>query len=106
VSVFALLIPLIFLFPDGRLPSPRWPPAPTALVRANGCLLFWMLSPGPLHNYNYSRDIAARNPFGIPGAARVCGLAGALGWVAMLSCVAIAAAALIVRFRRSRGRER
>ena len=93
---------LVLLFPDGRLPSPRWRP----LARLSGATialvyLMFTLAPGPLELY----QSAVANPLGL-GL-----LEPALKWLffalpilplCMLGC----AAALVVRFRRSTGVER
>jgi signal transduction histidine kinase len=91
----------LLLFPDGRLPSPRW-----RLVAwlAAGAIALPILSsalrPGPLVNHPM-----ATNPVGIPGAAAALRLIDPLGvalfWVAAAGSVA----AVLVRFRRGRQQE-
>jgi hypothetical protein len=95
----ALVAPL--LFPDGKLPSPRW--RPVLWIAGAGIFLVALapaLSPGRFDDY------AARNPVGLAGAQ------GALDVVATIggACLAIAfvsvVVTLVIRFRRSSGYER
>ncbi|MGH3333646.1 MAG: hypothetical protein ACRDPJ_20295 [Nocardioidaceae bacterium] len=95
---------LILLFPDGRLPSPRWRPVAwlsAATVAALTVTL--LLTPGEL-------DVGAmpslRNPFGLESARSV--LTVLLGFLLPLLPICIGACALgvVLRFRRSRGVER
>ena len=94
---------LILLFPDGRLPSPRWRPvaylAGLAIVLP---YLFIMIMPGDFRDVGYP---AVENPLGIEALRPAVDV---LLSVLMLLPVAIigCAAGLIQRFRRSRGQER
>jgi MFS family permease len=100
-----LLIPLFcfLLFPDGRLPSPRW----RLVAWLDGLILAvttvaLAVRPGPLVVVP-----SAANPLGAPGAVgRLAG--GLLDAVALLLPFAVAAsvAALVVRLRRARGAQR
>src|SRR5687768_1396258 len=100
--VFAAL-PLVF--PDGRLPSPRWrwPAAIGALGSAGAVVL------GMLTDTLTGQDVDYRieNPIGVDGLAGVEELAvfPALGGLSLVGVVT-AVAAVVVRFRRSRGLER
>jgi hypothetical protein len=100
-----LLIPLFcfLLFPDGRLPAPRW-----RLVAWLDALILAMATvgvavrPGPLAVLP-----SVANPFGASGmAAQLAD--GLVGAVALLLPLAVAASvgALIVRLRRARGAQR
>ncbi len=93
---------LVLLFPDGRLPSPRWRP----LARLSGVTIAlayatFTLAPGPLE----LNDSAVTNPLGI-GL-----LEPALKWLffalpVLPLCMLGCAAGLVVRFRRAAGVER
>ena len=90
IAIFGLL-----LFPDGRLPSPRWRPVGVAgaIVTGVGLVAGW-LTPGritgaPGHD----------NPVGVGGMGVVFGLS-LVGFVAVLVAVLVS---LAMRFRRSRG---
>jgi hypothetical protein len=106
VSAPALLcVPLFcfLLFPDGRLPAPRW----RLVAWLDGLLLAMStvalaVRPGPLAVLP-----SVANPFALSGPAGQLA-DGLLGLVALLLPVAVAAsvAALIVRLRRARGVQR
>jgi hypothetical protein len=104
-----LLIYMVLLFPDGRLPSKRWRP----LAWLSGVVIVLEsvaegLAPGA------SSDMAAltnelmgevRNPFGLEGQRWVVDAANAL-LVLLLLCILASALSLILRFRRSSGEAR
>ncbi|MEO5634921.1 hypothetical protein [Gaiella sp.] len=99
------LIPrVVLLFPDGKLPSPRWRVVSVAQYGVLAALVFTRLEPGPISDYE-----AYDNPLGIGvvgdlvrSASHVAPLMGLVFGVALLAPVA----AVIVRFRRSNGIER
>jgi hypothetical protein len=108
-TVGLLLIYMVLLFPDGRLPSKRWRP----LAWLSGVVIVLEsvaegLAPGALS------DMAAltnelmgevRNPFGLEGQRWVVDAANAL-LVLLLLCILASALSLILRFRRSSGEAR
>src|SRR5215212_4563308 len=86
---------LLLLFPDGRLPSPRWRPvAWCAGIGIIGFVAGYALQPGPLEDYP---QIA--NPYGVdsPVVIMVEVLAAILAAASMLA----SAVSLIVRMRRA-----
>jgi hypothetical protein len=104
VAILAIFLPLYF--PTGRLLSPRWRPILWAGV---GYLLFAVLGnvlqPGPLEWLPGAA--AARNPvLYLPAAKPLLDVILALSAPCFLVGVGGAVAALVVRFRRSRGIER
>jgi hypothetical protein len=100
---FGLLGIALLLFPDGRLPSRRWRPALwLALTGITLIVVGYALRPGPLDDPFQS----VSNPLGVPGAFDVTDAASGFGWMFMGASVAFAAAALVVRLRRSSGYER
>jgi hypothetical protein len=100
-----LFIYLPLLFPDGRLPSRWW--LPVAVVPGVGLLGFVVLGmlTGTLNGQDFGYQID--NPIGIEGLAPVEELPifGVLGGLFVVGALG-AVAAVVVRFRRSRGAER
>ncbi len=98
-------VALPLLFPDGRLPSRRWRPA--VLVVAVG--VTGLVALGMVADTLTGQDVDYRidNPIGIPGApgAEESPLFPVFGAFLLLGLV-MAVAAVVVRFRRSRGAER
>jgi MFS family permease len=86
---------LLLLFPDGRLPSPRWRPvAWCAALGLIGFLAGYTLEPGPLEDFP-----RIMNPYGVDSLMlEVIAVAGAI--LASASMVA-SATSLIVRMRRA-----
>ena len=91
---------LLLLFPDGRLPSPRWRPvAWCSVLGLIGFLAGYTLEPGPLEDFP-----RIMNPYGVDSLIlEAVAVAGAI--LASASMVA-SAISLIVRMRRARRAER
>jgi len=101
MTLGAIFVPLVF--PDGRLPSPRWRPLlGLAVAGAIIACASTALMPGELDVARLDKD----NPFGIPGATGALDAAEIAAVVLIALGFATAAAALVVRFRRSHGAER
>jgi hypothetical protein len=99
VALITVYLPL--LFPDGRLPGPRWRPVSWAaagcgVIAASGLAI----APGVVANLR-----ALRNPFGVQPAA-VTDTAIAVGLAGLLGCVVVAVWSLLVRARRGTPVER
>ncbi|TFV90033.1 histidine kinase [Blastococcus sp. CT_GayMR16] len=100
-GAFASLSFLALLFPDGRLPSPRWRPLAWLIAGlALALTLDLLLRPGPLDDHP-----AVPNPTGIEGFERFV-LPVAVGATLYLGSIVAAVASLVVRFRRAQGAER
>jgi hypothetical protein len=86
---------LLLLFPDGRLPSPRWRPvAWCAGLGISGFVVSYALDAGPLADFPQ-----VVNPYGVDSPlVRIVGIAGALLLVGSMVASAIS---LIVRARRA-----
>jgi hypothetical protein len=98
----ALIGFLLLLFPDGRLPSPRWRPVAWLLGGTTAVLtLTGFLLPGVVQDTVYVNPlgIEALEPFdqGIPGMALV---------VTLVSCILASAVSVLLRYRRAVGSER
>ena len=99
VALITVYLPL--LFPDGRLPGPRWRPVSWAaagcgVIAASGLAI----TPGVVVNLR-----ALRNPFGVHPAA-VPDTAIAVGLAGLIGCVVAAVWSLLVRARRGTSVER
>lgn len=97
-----LIVPfLLLLFPTGRLPSPRWRPV---LWGAVAFVLFFTLVVWLSPASDDLRLAFVRNPLGLE--LGVVDLLVELMYLALPLLLAVSGAAVIVRFRRSRGDER
>lgn len=99
ISAFALLL---LLFPNGRLPSPRWRVAVWTLLVVD--VSTWIgntLVPGPLTRPLNAYD----NPIGVEALRSVNHWLSVPGWL-ILVVFAAGAVSLVRRFRRAQGDER
>jgi two-component system, NarL family, sensor kinase len=94
---------ILLLFPDGRLPSPRWQVvswlAGAGLVAA---IVATALHPGELPQFG----LPDPNPYGIANAAQVLEFLLNLASMMLLIGILGSIAAVFMRFRRATGRER
>ncbi|HEX6878637.1 MAG TPA: histidine kinase [Nocardioidaceae bacterium] len=95
---------LILLFPDGRLPSPRW----RAVAWSSGLVLLGMALGMMLGPSTYEGDAvpSVSSPFEVQQLEPVLTPVRLGSFVLFPLTVLACAASLVVRFRRSRGRER
>jgi hypothetical protein len=104
-SVWLLMIVTILplVFPTGRLLSPRWRPVWWfSLATVATSVVGIGLQPGRM---DLEADV--ENPLGVHGtAATVVQVLNNAIWFAIITSIALAAASLVVRFRRSTGTER
>jgi hypothetical protein len=99
VALITVYLPL--LFPDGRLPGPRWRPvswvaAGCGVIAAAGLAI----TPGVVVNLRALRNPFAVHPAAVSHTAIAAGLAGLLG------CAVLAVGSLLVRARRGTSVER
>ena len=101
---FVLLILLLLVFPDGRLPSRRWAP----IIWIAGIALVVMVVPEAIAFWRYRGPLLIPFNVATPASDPAPAIAGLLQGVGLLLCLVVAtasAAAVIVRFRRSAGAE-
>jgi hypothetical protein len=105
VPGLSLIAFILLLTPTGSLPSPRWRWfARAAAALPLVFLAAWLLAvpqPDP-----ESPLASVRNPFAIPGLASAGMVVAGVASPAIALTMAVAAASLVRRFRRSRGSER
>jgi len=101
VVLFAFL-----LFPDGRLPSPRWRAVAGLYVLVN-CLSVaqFALAPGTLPETGVLGVPPVANPFGVEAVAGLSGPVGALSFPLAVFTALTPFAALFVRYRRAEREE-
>ncbi|HEX6711340.1 MAG TPA: hypothetical protein VF068_13500 [Rubrobacter sp.] len=86
---------LLLLFPDGRLPSPRWRPvAWCAAIGLIGFVAGTALQPGPLGDFP-----KITNPYGVDSP--IVGAVGVAGVILAPASMVASAVSLIVRMRRA-----
>ncbi len=98
---FLLVSFLLLLFPTGRLPSPRWRPL---LWGTAGSVVLFTLASWLSPETNDLRLTSVRNPLGLE--SEIMGLLYELFNYTFPVLIVASGAAVIVRFRRSRGDER
>jgi hypothetical protein len=104
---FALLIIVVLLFPNGTLPSPRWRWAARFVVTMLALLeVGTILNPDTGQLAPHLPSVGA--PFSVSALAGFNNGNGPLGgvWLGLFVALAVVATALVVRLRRTRGRER
>ena len=93
-------VTLLFLFPNGRLLSPRWWPVVGFLILGVVSLTVgYALLPGPMQS-----SLPISNPFGV--ASTLPARAISLGFPLLLTAILAAAASVGLRLRRAEGVER
>jgi hypothetical protein len=101
ISLMVVFLPM--LFPNGRLVSPRWRPvAWTAAAVSVAACVPPVLRPGPLFGQPSFPD----NPLGIEAVAASIELAEFVAFAIIGLLAILAAASIVVRFRRASGVER
>jgi hypothetical protein len=94
---------VLLLTPTGSLPSPRWRWWARAMVAVPVVLLLVVtLAPGSVNPYYQ----VVGSPFDFQGLSGVLLVANQLALAVTMLAVVVAAASLVVRFRRARGTER
>jgi signal transduction histidine kinase len=100
-AFFAWPLAVAFVFPDGRLPSPRW--RPYALFAAGSfALLLFVLVTAKRLEHPFS-DVPNPFPVRLPGALA---LLRSFAWLAMFASLFVGTAAVRSRYKRSAGIKR
>ena len=100
VLVFPLITLILLLFPDGKVPSPRWRVVVWAIGLEAVGLLMGAFTP------NVPEFSVFSNPVGIGGLRGTILQDGNLGWILLPVTIVAAAASFVVRFRASGGHHR
>jgi signal transduction histidine kinase len=103
-GIVPVLFFLLLLFPDGRLPSRRWRPV-VWLIFASAALVLVATFFGEPRFSGSSESEALVNPWYVPAVDRTIGWVVDAGWTFVL-LFGLSLAAIVTRFRRSRGVER
>jgi hypothetical protein len=101
--LFAVPTFLFLLFPEGRALSAKWRIVGWTAALGIVCTVLFAFAPGRLEEPPFDEIV---NPFGIESAAAILGVVATVGWASILLSILAAAASMLVRFRRARGRER
>jgi len=97
------LVPL--LFPDGRVPGPRWRPLLWTIVGFVGAVVvLWWVRPGPLSDPGEA--VWPDNPIGIAALEPIYDHLEAVSTFVLVPVLVLTATAAVVRFRRSHGDQR
>jgi len=100
---FGLLALSLLVFPDGRVPSPRWRVVVGLACLGIACVVVgYTLQPGPIE-FPFE---AVSNPIGVDGLRAPMAAATQVGWLLMASSIGLAGIAITIRLRRSTGVQR
>ena len=103
-GIVPVLLLLLLLFPDGHLPSPRWRPVVWAIAVVGASVMLSTLFGTPTLSGS-DEAVSMPNPWYSAAVERTVGWVAEASWT-FIVIVALALAAIVVRFRRSRGVER
>ncbi len=106
---FILILPAVALtFPTGALPGPRWRwPVRVVAAMVGVQMLVTVIRPGPIFdNGGPDNPLTPWLPAFSPSVLEILGARDAIGSLSILLGLGLGIAAIIVRFRRSRGDQR
>jgi signal transduction histidine kinase len=105
LPIIASVCLLAALYPTGRAPSPRWrflPPATAAFIAL--FVVGYSLTPTALEDAGLPASVT--NPLGVDALESLAEIVGGLAAIGLLVLAPLSLAALVLRYRRSRGEER
>jgi len=106
-SIFPLLIILPLIYPDGRLPSPRWRWILwTGIVISVLAFVSIGFADATFDVGSGGREVRVPNPLHVPAIGSLAGAVNKVIWPMLLGLFVVAAGSMVVRFRRSSGVER
>jgi hypothetical protein len=101
----AVIVTVPMLFPDGRVPGPRWRPLLRGwIVFVTGVVGLWMVRPGVMSDPG--EPVWPDNPIGIGFLDPLYDVLEPVSNLVLVAFLIASAVSSIVRFRRSRGDER
>ena len=105
LPMFTAVILLVLLFPSGRVPGPRWRHLPRVILGLSALAFVGVsLFPGEL---DLDLEVRIVNPIGVEALDPVTYIAATVGFSGLIFVAApLSIAALVLRYRRSRGEER
>jgi signal transduction histidine kinase len=108
ILVLTSFIPLFLLFPDGRVPSPRWRPVLwVAIVAPAITLIAFALTPGPMTGaFADLTDVTVTNPLGVDALAGPLHTITLVAGLVTFLMVFPSCAAIVVRYRGATGEVR
>jgi signal transduction histidine kinase len=101
VVMLTSFIPLFLLFPDGRIPSPRWRPVPWLTIAApTMTVVSFALTPGRLTGaFADLGTVRVTNPLGIEGLKPLLQVVTQLGGILSATAAILSGIAIVVRYR-------
>ena len=105
LPIIVCLCLLAALYPTGRVLSPRWrflPPATVAFIALY--VVGYALTPTALEDAGLPPTV--RNPVGVDALEPLAEIVGTMAGIGLLVIAPLSLAALVLRYRRSRGEER
>ncbi len=108
VLVLTSFIPVFLLFPDGRVPSPRWRPVLWVTIIAPAItVIAFALTPGPMTGaFADLTDVIVMNPLGVDALAGLLHVLTEVAGIITFLMVFPACAAIVVRYRGATGEVR
>jgi signal transduction histidine kinase len=105
LPIIASICLLAALYPTGRAPSPRWRLLPSVTVAFIGLFVVgYALSPRALEDAGLPPTVT--NPLGVDALEPLADIVGVTAGIGLLVVAPLSLAALVLRYRRSRGEER